>query len=513
MALYDLTIHESLDLMRRGEATSVELTQAVLDRIVQVENSVQAYLTLAPEWALEQAREADARRARGDGEGAPLLGVPLAIKDVLCVEGLPCTCGSRILEEFVPPPSASATAVERLRAAGAVILGKTNTDEFAMGSSTENSAYFTTHNPWDLERVPGGSSGGSAAAVASGMALGALGTDTGGSIRQPASFCGVVGLKPSYGRVSRYGLVAFASSLDQIGPLARDVRDAALLLGVIAGHDPRDSTCMPLAVPDYASVLAGAPDAQNELSGMRIGVPREYFIPAQGVQPQVAEAVRAAIEVMRELGAQVREVSLPHADYGLPVYYLIAPAEASANLARYDGVRYGLRVAERGDGVWETFRQTRGAGFGSEVKRRIMLGTYALSAGYYDAYYVKAQQVRTLIKGDFDAAFQDVDVIACPVAPTTAFKIGEKTDDPLRMYLSDVFTFGCNLAGICGISVPCGFDGAGLPIGLQIMGPAFGEEAVLRAAHAYEQATEWHTRKPDIPVTSEAEEDAAKDLT
>ena len=505
MALCDLTIHESLDLMRRGETTSVELTQAVLDRIVQVENSVQAYLTLAPEWALEQARQADERRTRGGADGrAPLLGVPLAIKDVLCVEGLPCTCGSRILEDFVPP--FSATAVERLRTAGAVLLGKTNTDEFAMGSSTENSAYFTTHNPWNLERVPGGSSGGSAAAVASGMALGAFGTDTGGSIRQPASFCGVVGLKPSYGRVSRYGLVAFASSLDQIGPLARDVRDAALLLSVVAGYDPRDSTCMPLAVPDYVSTLS----ACHDLKGMRLGVPREYFISAQGVQPEVSEAVRAAIEVMRELGAQVREVSLPHTDYGLPVYYLLAPAEASANLARYDGVRYGLRVD--GDAMWDTMRRTRGVGFGSEVKRRIMLGTYALSAGYYDAYYVKAQQVRTLIKGDFDAAFRDVDVVVCPVAPTTAFKIGEKVDDPLHMYLSDVFTLNCNLAGICGISVPCGFDGAGMPIGLQIMGPAFGEEVVLRAAHVYEQATEWHTRKPDIPVICEAEEDVAEEL-
>jgi aspartyl-tRNA(Asn)/glutamyl-tRNA(Gln) amidotransferase subunit A len=503
VALYDLTIHESLDLMQRGETTSVELTQAMLDRIVQVENSVQAYLTLAPEWALEQARQADERRTRRDADGhAPLLGVPLAIKDVLCVEGLPCTCGSRILEEFVPPYSA--TAVERLCAGGAVLLGKTNTDEFAMGSSTENSAYFTTHNPWNLERVPGGSSGGSAAAVASGMALGAFGTDTGGSIRQPASFCGVVGLKPSYGRVSRYGLVAFASSLDQIGPLARDVRDAALLLSVVAGHDPRDSTCMPLAVPDYVSGLS----ACHDLKGMRLGVPREYFIP--GMQPEVAEAVHAAIEVMRELGAQVREVSLPHTDYGLPVYYLLAPAEASANLARYDGVRYGLRVS--GDAMWDTMRRTRGAGFGSEVKRRIMLGTYALSAGYYDAYYVKAQQVRTLIKDDFDVAFRDVDVVVCPVAPTTAFKIGEKVDDPLHMYLSDVFTLNCNLAGICGISVPCGFDGAGMPIGLQIMGPAFGEEVVLRAAHVYEQATEWHTRKPEIPIGEYREASLAEEV-
>ena len=497
MALYDLTVHASIDLMRRGELTSVELTQAVLNRIVEVENQVQAYLTLAPEWALDQAQQADERRARG--QDAPLLGVPLAIKDVLCVEGLPCTCGSRILEEFVPPYTA--TAVERLREAGAVILGKTNTDEYAMGSSTENSAYFTTHNPWDLSRVPGGSSGGSAAAVAAGMALGALGTDTGGSVRQPASLCGVVGLKPSYGRVSRYGLVAFASSLDQVGPFARTVRDAAMLLSVIAGHDSHDSTSMPLPVPDYAGALN-----TNGLNGLRVGVPREYFIP--GMQPEVAEAVRAAIEVMRGLGADIKQVGLPHTDYGLPVYYLIAPAEASANLARYDGVRYGLRV-DAPEGMWETYRQTRGAGFGSEVKRRIMLGTYALSAGYYDAYYLKAQQVRTLIKADFDAAFRDVDVIASPTAPTTAFKIGEKVDDPLQMYLSDVFTLACNLAGICGISLPCGFDGEGLPIGLQIMGPAFGEESILRVAHAYEQATEWHTYRPQIAADPALEEEPA----
>jgi aspartyl-tRNA(Asn)/glutamyl-tRNA(Gln) amidotransferase subunit A len=498
VALYDLTIHASIDLMRRGELTSVELTQAVLNRIVDVENQVQAFLTLAPEWALDQARQADERRAHG--QDTLLLGVPLAIKDVLCVQGLPCTCGSRILEGFVPPYSAA--VVERLREAGAVILGKTNTDEYAMGSSTENSAYFTTHNPWDLSRVPGGSSGGSAAAVAAGMALGALGTDTGGSVRQPASLCGVVGLKPSYGRVSRYGLVAFASSLDQVGPFGRTVRDAAMLLSVIAGHDARDSTSMPLPVPDYVGALD-----TNGLSGIRVGVPREYFIP--GMQPEVAEAVRAAIEVMRGLGADIKEVGLPHTDYGLPVYYLIAPAEASANLARYDGVRYGLRVDAPDGNLLETYRQTRGQGFGSEVKRRIMLGTYALSAGYYDAYYLKAQQVRTLIKSDFDAAFRDVDVIVCPTAPTTAFKIGEKVDDPLQMYLSDVFTLNCNLAGICGISLPCGFDGKGLPVGLQIMGPAFGEENILRVAHAYEQATEWHTYRPQIPADPALEEEPA----
>ena len=486
MPLHTLTIHEAHDRLARRELSSVELTQAVLARIAAVDDRVRAYLHVAAERALAQAREADARRAHG--EHTPLLGIPLAIKDVLCVEGLPYTCGSRILEGFVP--FYSATAIERLRALGTVVLGKTNTDEFAMGSSTENSAYFTTRNPWDLDRVPGGSSGGSAAAVASDMALGALGTDTGGSVRQPASLCGVVGLKPSYGRVSRYGLVAFASSLDQIGPLAKNVRDAALLLSAIAGHDRRDSTSMPAPVPDFVAAL----EAASDLQGVKVGVPKEYFI--DGMQPDTESAVRAAIGVMQSLGAEIREVSLPHTDYGLPVYYLIAPAEASANLARYDGVRYGLR--RPGEEMWDTYRATRGAGFGAEVKRRIMLGTYALSTGYYDAYYLKAQKARTLIKADFDQAFAEVDVIACPVSPSTAFKIGEKVDDPLQMYLSDVFTLNANLAGICGVSLPCGFDGQGLPIGLQIMGPAFGEEKILHVAHAYEQATEWHQRRPAL---------------
>ena len=418
----------------------------------------------------------------------PLRGIPLAIKDVLCTEGTPTTCGSRILENFVPPYDA--TAVARLKAAGAILLGKTNTDEFTMGSSTENSAFFTTHNPWDLSRVPGGSSGGSAAAIAADECLGALGTDTGGSVRQPAALCGVVGLKPSYGRVSRYGLVAFASSLDQIGVLAKDVTDAALLLGVIAGHDPRDSTSMDVPVPDYNNGLGKGTD----LGGVRVGVPKEYFI--EGMQPEVEAAVRAAVGQLADLGAEIVEVSLPHTDYALPVYYLIAPAEASANLARYDGVRYGLRVD--GSGLIETYKATRGQGFGPEVKRRIMLGTYALSAGYYDAYYLKAQKARTLIKADFDAAFGQVDVIVAPTSPTTAFRIGEKVDDPLQMYLSDVFTLSMNLAGICGLSLPCGFDEAGLPIGLQVMGPAFGEEAVLRVAYAYEQATEWHKWRPPL---------------
>jgi len=484
---HQLTIHEARDRLTAGELTAVELTEAVMERILAVDNDVKAYLTLTPEEALDQARAIDARRAAG--EDGPLLGIPLAIKDVLCTKGVPTTCGSRILEDFIPPYDA--TAVARLKAAGVVLLGKTNVDEFAMGSSTENSAFFTTHNPWDLSRVPGGSSGGSAAAVAADECLGALGTDTGGSVRQPASLCGVVGLKPAYGRVSRYGLIAFASSLDQIGVLAKDVTDAAIILEAIAGHDPRDSTSMDAPVPDYVSGLK----AGDGLAGVRVGVPQEYFI--EGMQPEVEAAVRAAVDVLAGLGAQVQEVSLPHTDYALPVYYLIAPSEASANLARYDGVRYGLRV-EDGGGPNEMFKATRGQGFGPEVKRRIMLGTYALSAGYYDAYYLKAQKARTLIKSDFDAAFEQVDVIVAPTSPTTAFRIEEKTDDPLQMYLCDVFTLSMNLAGIGGLSLPCGFDANSLPIGLQIMGPAFGEEQVLRVAYAYEQATEWHTRRPEL---------------
>jgi aspartyl-tRNA(Asn)/glutamyl-tRNA(Gln) amidotransferase subunit A len=482
--LYRLTIHAAHLKLARKELTSVELTESLLDRCETINPVVHAYLHVARDAALAQARAADARRAQG--EDTPLLGVPLAVKDVICVRGLPATAGSKILQGFVPPYDA--TAMARLRALGAVFLGKTNTDEFAMGSSTENSAYGVTRNPWDTTRVPGGSSGGSAAAVAADLCLGAFGSDTGGSIRQPASLCSVVGLKPSYGRVSRYGLIAFASSLDQIGPFAKDVRDAATLLGAIAGHDPLDSTSMPIEVPDYAAQL------RTDVKGLRVGVPREYFI--DGMQPAVEQAVRQAIDVLRQLGAEIKDVSLPHTDFGLPVYYLIAPAEASANLARFDGVRYGLRV-DGGD-LLSTYQATRGQGFGPEVKRRIMIGTYALSTGYYDAYYLKAQKVRTLIKADYDQAFNEVDVIACPTAPTTAFKIGEKADDPLQMYLSDVFTLNQNLAGICGISLPCGFDEQGLPIGLQLNGPAFGEEKIIRAAYAYEQATEWHLRKPAI---------------
>jgi len=483
--LYRLTIHQARALLQTGEISSVELTQAVLDRALAVDNEVRAYLCLLPEEALAQAQAADRRRAAGDD--APLLGIPLAIKDVICTEGVPTTCGSRILENFIPP--FDATAVARLRAAGAVFLGKTNTDEFAMGSSTEYSAFFATANPWDLTRVPGGSSGGSAAAVAAGEALGAFGTDTGGSVRQPAAMCGVVGFKPTYGRVSRYGLVAHGSSLDQIGPLTRDVEDAALLLSCIAGHDPLDSTSLNLPVPDYV----GEMKTGDGLKGVRVGVPREYFV--EGIEPGVEAAVRAALEVMADLGAELVEVSLPHTEYAIPIYYLIATAEASSNLARYDGVRYGLRVNT--PDMWQTYYDTRQAGFGPEVKRRIMLGTYALSAGYYDAYYLKAQQARTLLRRDFEQAWEQVDVLAGPTSPTIAFKMGQKVDDPLQMYLSDVFTVSLNLVGMCGISIPCGFS-EGMPVGLQLMGPALGEGTVLRVAYAYEQATEWHKRWPEL---------------
>jgi aspartyl-tRNA(Asn)/glutamyl-tRNA(Gln) amidotransferase subunit A len=486
MELYELTAHEASELLARGETSSVELTAALLERTAQIDDKICAYLALLGERALADAAQADALRRERGADVPPLLGIPVAIKDVICVGGAPTTCGSRILEGFRSPYEAD--VVERLRAAGAILTGKTNTDEFAMGSSTENSAYFTTHNPWDPTRVPGGSSGGSAAAVAARMVPLALGSDTGGSVRQPASLCGVVGIKPSYGRVSRYGLIAYASSLDQIGTIGRDVADAALLLSVIAGHDPRDSTSMPTPVPDYREAL------RPDLQGMRVGLPREYL--SEGVQPEVTDAIRAAIVQLEALGATVREVSLPHTDYALPAYYVIAPAECSANLSRFDGIRYGLSVADAPD-VWEVYRQSRERGFGAEVKRRIMLGTFALSAGYYDAFYLKAQKVRTLIREDFDRAFQEVDVVVGPTSPTTAFKIGERVDDPLQMYLSDVFTLSCNLAGICGLSLPCGFAD-GLPIGLQVQGPAFEEESILRVAYAYEQATPWHDQHPTV---------------
>jgi len=480
---------EAAGALRAGELSSEELTRACLNRIQALDGQVHAFLHVAEELALEQAQAADRRLAawRRTAADPPslLAGIPLAVKDVLCLQGAPATCGSRILEGFRPPYTA--TSVQRLLDAGAVTLGKTNTDEFAMGSSTENSAYGVTHNPWNLERVPGGSSGGSAAAVAARMCFAALGTDTGGSVRQPASFCGATGLKTSYGRVSRYGLIAYGSSLDTVGALARSAADLAPLFSQMAGHDPLDSTSVQEPVSPIELNAAG-------LSGLRLGVPREYFI--EGLQPAVESAVRQAVAQLEALGAVVREVSLPHTDLALPVYYLIAPAEASANLARYDGMRYGPR---HGPGQYpEDFFVTRGDLFGPEVKRRIMLGTYALSAGYYEAYYGQAQKVRTLIKSDFEAAFEQVDLIACPVAPTTAFAIGQHGDDPLAMYLEDVFTLPANLAGIPGISLPVGFDSDGLPIGMQLMAPHLGEDRLFRAAHAYQQATAWHTEVPPL---------------
>lgn len=482
--LHQLTVHQAAAGLAAKKFSALELTQAVLARIEAVDSHVRAYLTVAGEQALAGAAEAD--RLRSGGDSRPLLGIPLAVKDVLSTEGIATTAGSKILKGYLPPYTA--TAVRRLQEAGALLVGKTNTDEFAMGSSTENSGYFTTRNPWNLERVPGGSSGGSAAAVAADEAPAALGTDTGGSVRQPASLCGVVGLKPSYGRISRYGLIAYGSSLDQIGPITKDVADAALLLGVMAGNDSFDSTSLAAPVPDYTATLTG------DIRGLRVGVPGEYFI--DGMEPAVESAVRAAIDHLAGLGAQIVPISLPNTDKALPVYYLIATAEASANLARFDGIRFG--PGGQADRLLDNYRQVRGRGFGPEVKRRIMLGTYALSAGYYDAYYLKAQQVRTLIKGDFEAAFAQVDVIVSPTSPTTAFPIGERADDPLSMYLADIFTVSLNLSGMCGISIPCGFDGAGLPIGLQLLGPSLGEEVILRAAHAYEQTTEWHARQPVI---------------
>jgi len=449
-----------------------------------VDPQLHAFLWLDPERALAAAGAWDARIARG-GELPPLAGLPVAVKDIICTTEFPTTCGSRILEGWVPPYDA--TVVDRLRAAGAIILGKTNLDEFAMGSSTENSAYGPTRNPWDPSRVPGGSSGGSAAAVAAALAPLALGTDTGGSIRQPAGFCGIVGLKPTYGRVSRYGLVAFASSLDQIGPMARTVEDAALLLQVLAGRDPRDATSADLPVPDYRQALTG------EARGLRIGIATEAF--GEGLQPEVRDAVLAASEVLRAQGAVISEVSLPTIAYALPTYYLIATSEASTNLARYDGVQYGLRVPS--EDLYAMYTRTRRQGFGPEVKRRIMLGTYALSAGYYEGFFLKAQRVRTLVRRDFLAAFERVDLVLMPTSPTVAFRLGEKVEDPLQMYLADVYTIPVNLAGLPGISIPCGFA-QGLPIGLQLVGRPFDEPAVLRAAHAYEQATAWHRRRPPV---------------
>src|SRR5277367_1178565 len=471
--LNKLTIAEASSKLRAREISATQLTRDCLDRIAAAEPRLHAFITVCEKEALEQAQAADARLAGADAP--PLCGIPLGIKDIYATKGVRTTCASRILENFVPVYDA--TVVARLRAEGAVFVGKTNLDEFAMGSSTENSAFGPTLNPHDTERVAGGSSGGSAAAVAAHECLGSLGTDTGGSIREPASFCGVVGIKPTYSRVSRYGVIAYASSLDQVGPFAKSVRDAAILLRDLAGADPRDATCAARAVPDYEAALTG------NIKGLRIGVPKEYFV--EGIAPEVEQAVRAALKAYEAMGARMVEISLPHTKYAVAAYYIVATAEASANLSRYDGIRFGLRVD--GDNNIELYNRTRARGFGAEVKRRIMLGTFVLSAGYYDAYYLKGQKVRTLIRQDFERAFEACDIIATPVAPTTAFALGAKTSDPLQMYLSDIFTISVNLAGLPGMSVPCGFDGDGLPIGLQLIGPPFGEEAMLRAGDAFER--------------------------
>jgi len=486
LELYNLTIHELSEKLRRKELTSSELTEVFLKRIDAVEVKIKAYITIAKDDAVKQAKEADKRLASGR-DITPLTGVPISVKDIFCTQGMLTTCASKILNNFVPPYDA--TIIKKLKDAGAVILGKNNMDEFAMGSSTENSAFVVTKNPWDTERVPGGSSGGSAASVAAGECAASVGTDTGGSIRQPASCCGVVGLKPTYGRVSRYGIVAFASSLDQAGPLTKDIKDCAVLLNTIAGHDPHDATSIEAPVPDYTAGLG------KGIRGIRVGIPREYFI--KGLDSDVEQAVRDAIEVLKKNGASIVDVSLPHTDYAIAVYYLVATAEASSNLARYDGVKYGYRASNNSN-LLEMYCKSRDEGFGPEVKRRIMLGTYALSAGYYEAYYKKASQVRTIIKNDFEEAFKRCDVIVTPTSPTPAFKIGEKVADPLTMYLSDIFTISCNLAGIPGLSLPCGFTKENLPIGLQILGKPMDEETVLKTAYSFEQATEWYKKRPSI---------------
>jgi aspartyl-tRNA(Asn)/glutamyl-tRNA(Gln) amidotransferase subunit A len=486
MQPHEWTISEARKRLDAEELSAEELTRSVLSRIDQVDPGIKAFITVCPELALKQAQAADVRIKKG--EKSTLLGIPVALKDVMCTSGVRTTCASKILEHFVPPYDA--TVVDKLFNAGAVLVGKTNMDEFAMGSTTENSGLQTTRNPWDPERIPGGSSGGSAAAVAADMCLAALGSDTGGSIRQPASHCGMVGLKPTYGRVSRYGLVAFASSLDQIGPITKDVTDCALMMNVISGHDSRDSTSVPKKVPDYEKALS------MDITGLRIGIPKAYF-EAEGLDPEVRKAVEEAIDFFKSSGAVVVSIDLPHSKYAVAAYYVIAPAEASSNLARYDGVKYGYRDAGAKDLI-EMYHRTRTFGFGPEVRRRIIIGTYALSAGYYDAYYGKASQVRSLIIEDFKQAFSRCDVILSPVAPTPAFKIGEKVDDPLALYLSDIFTLSTNLAGIPGISVPCGFSSEGLPIGVQLMADHFGEEMLLKAAYHFEQGTDFHKQKPRL---------------
>lgn len=479
MDILDLTIVQLREMLRKKEVSSVELTEYYLNRIKKYDGEVLAYLKTTEEYAMEMARSADERIGRG--EDTPLLGIPLGMKDILCTKGIETTCGSNILKGFVPPYDA--TVIRKLKDAGFVHLGRLNMDEFAMGSSTENSAFQTTRNPWDTTRIPGGSSGGSAAAVASGLCASALGTDTGGSIRQPAGLCGVIGMKPTYGRVSRYGLVAFASSLDQIGPLSRNVSDCATMLGVIAGYDPMDSTSIPEPVPDYQSFLG------RDIKGLRFGIPAEYSV--EGMDADVKKTYEDNLQILKDQGATLVDVSLPHTQYAVATYYVICTAEASSNLARYDGVKYGLR--ENGKDIIDMYKKTRFKGFGKEVKRRIILGTYVLSSGYYDAYYRKAGKVRTLIRRDFDAAFTSCDLIVTPVSPTTAFKVGERVADPLTMYLSDIFTIPVNLAGLPGISIPGGFDAKGLPIGLQIIGRPLDEGRILQAAHVFESVKKVET--------------------
>ena len=493
--LWQLSVTEASRLLAARDISSAELTEACLDRTAAVEPQLSAYITVTADTARQQAADADKRiaaRSHSERLAAPLTGVPMQIKDLLCTSGIRTTCASQMLADYVPVYDA--TAVARLRDQGAVLLGKGNMDEFGMGSSTENSAFFPTRNPWDTERVPGGSSGGSAAAVSAGAAPFALGTDTGGSIRQPASFCGITGLKPTYGRVSRYGLVAYASSLDQVGPLARDAADCALILQNIAGHDPRDATSLLDPVPDYTAALSG------DISGLRLGVPEEYF--GDGMDDGVRAAVTSAIDRLASMGSDTRPVSLPSTQYALACYYIIAPSECSANLARYDGVKYGYSHSGDGD-MWEALERTRQHGFGPEVKRRIMLGAFALSSGYYDAYYHKAQQVRTLIRQDFDRVFSEVDALVAPVSPVVAFPIGDRADDPVRMYLVDIYTLPVNMAGLPAMSVPCGFStpadsGTPLPVGLQLIGPRLSEPTLLRTAHAYQQTTDWHRQRPPI---------------
>jgi aspartyl-tRNA(Asn)/glutamyl-tRNA(Gln) amidotransferase subunit A len=483
LKLYSLTVSEARDLLDRKESSAEDLIRSVYERIDAVEGRVKSFVTLTKDNALKIAEEVQKKIGE---EKKMLPGIPLAIKDNICTKNIPTTCSSKILSNFIP--TYESTVTSRLIEQGYILIGKANMDEFAMGSSTENSGFYPTRNPWDLERIPGGSSGGPAAAVASDECIAALGSDTGGSIRQPAAFCGVVGLKPTYGRVSRYGLVAFASSLDQIGPITKQVRDSAILMNIISGHDPLDSTSAPLQVPDFTAVLG------QDIKGLKMGVPKEYFI--EGIDREVEVLVKEAIKRLELLGAIPVEVSLPHTGYAIATYYIIATSEASSNLARYDGMRYGLR--SEGKDLIETYMNTRAHGLGAEVKRRIMLGTYALSAGYYEAYYKKAQQVRTLIKQDFERAFKEVDVIVTPTSPTAAFKLGEKIADPLQMYLSDIFTISVNLAGVPGISIPCGFTTDNLPVGLQIIGKHFDEESILKVAYAYEQSTEWHKRRPNL---------------